>query len=156
MTTNINMTVNNANGYSDFKKRVLSDNFPTIYTNTKMPDPKHLGVYLMTKVIPVMDERNEYAFGWFWAREDVGVYSKEEYTTETNMYKTTHKMKCAPGDTTWYYDYKVGDKKRRCIMTTEIWYKPRANHNVSPIAILFAQFMGAGLHIVKCKFEDVE
>ena len=138
---------------SSFKDAVL--NFKTrIFTNAPLPDPRHLGVYLLTKVIPQMDANGEHSFAWIWAAKDVGVYNQQEYETETEMYRKKHKMRKADGDTTWFYDYTLKGKKRRCVMTTEIWYKEGKEHNVSPIAYLFGQFMANGFHITKCRFED--
>jgi hypothetical protein len=66
-------------------------------------------------------------------------------------------MKKTDGDTTWTYEFKNKDgKKKKASITTEIWFKDNENHNTSPIALLLGQFFGAGLHISKVKFEDVE
>ena len=140
---------------SDFKARALGK-LPTIYTNGKLPDLKQLAIYLLARVIPEMDRDGDHAFAWLWAKEDICVYNADEYATETGMYKTKHKMKMDKGDTTWFYDYTLKGKKRRCVMTTEIWYKPNASHNLSPIAIIFGQMFANGLHIVKCEFKDAE
>ena len=145
-----------ATATSDLKEHILKGSFPRIFSSTPMPDPKHLGVYLLTKVIPVMEGNGEFAFVWHWANKDVAVYSEAEYTAETGNYKSRHKMECSAGDTVWHYDYTFKGKKRRCIITTEIWYKPDTDHAVSPIALIFGQFMGNGLHFAKCRWEDVE
>ena len=141
---------------SDLKERILKGKFPLIFSSTPMPDLKSLGVYLLTKVIPGMEGNNEVAFCWHWAMSDVCAYSPSDYSAETDNYKTTHKMKCEVGDTVWHYDYTYKGKKRRCIITSEIWYKPGAKHSVSPIAMIYGQMMGNGLHISKCRWEDIE
>ena len=137
----------------DLKEQVL--NFKTKIHGYCPADPRHLGVYLLTKVIPMMDGTGDVAFAWAWAKNDVGVYNQSEYDGETKMYRKQHKMKKTDGDTTWFYEFKNKDgKKRRALITTEIWFKEDADHNTSPIAILLGQFFGAGLHISKVKFED--
>lgn len=139
---------------SDLKEQVI--NFKTKIFGHCPADPRHLGIHLLTKVIPSMDGNGDVAFAWAWAKNDVCVYNQEEYDGETKMYRTKHKMVKTDGDTTWFYDFKKGDKKRKAIITTEIWYKENADHNTSPIAILLGQFFGAGLHIAKVRFEDAE
>lgn len=140
---------------SNLKQHVL--NYKTkVFMSNQVADPKHLGIHLLAKAIPSMDNGKEVAFAWHWAMKDVTIYTKQEYETETSMYKNTHKMKKTNGDTTWFYDFKKDGKMRRCIMTTEIWYKPNTEHNVSPIAILMGQFMANGFHITKCVFQDAE
>lgn len=138
----------------DLKKQVVE--FKTMIYGNCPADPRLLGIHLLTKVIPAMDGTGDVAFAWGWAKNDVVVYNQSEYDTETGMYAKKHKMKKDDGDTEWHYEFKKGDKKRRAVITTEIWYKPNGNHNTSPIAILLGQFFGAGLHIAKVRFEDVE
>ena len=138
---------------SDLKERVMT--FQTKCFGAAA-DPRQLGVYLLARVIPAMDANGDVAFAWAWAKNDVCVYNQAEYDGETKMYRTRHKMKKTDGDTTWYYEFKNKDgKKRKAVITTEIWYKENENHNTSPIALLLGQFFGAGLHICKVKFEDV-
>lgn len=138
----------------DLKEQVL--NFKTMCFGAAA-DPRHLGIHILTKVIPVMERDNEVAFAWGWAKNDVVVYNQNEYDTETTMYRRQHKMKKTDGDTTWFYEFKNKDgKKKKAIITTEIWFKENEQHNTSPIALLLGQFFGAGLHIAKVKFEDVE
>jgi len=141
---------------SDLKEHVL--NYKTIhYTNQHKIDPRHLGIHILTKPIPAMDVNGDMAFAWLWARNDLGVYNQAEYDGETKMYRTTHKMKKDNGDTEWFYEFKNRDgKKRKATITTEIWYKPGEDHRTSPVATLLGQFMGAGLHIAKVRFEDAE
>jgi len=103
-----------------------------------------------------MDINNEVAFAWLWARKDVVVYNQKEYDDETTMYRLKHNMVKADGDTTWFYEFKKDGKKRKTILTTEIWYKKDTDHATSPIALLFGQFFSAGLHITKVKFEDTD
>jgi hypothetical protein len=117
-------------------------------------DPRHLGVYLLTIVIPEMYRTGEVAFAWAWAKKDVCVYNQAEYDQETAVYLKKHNMQKDDGDTTWFYEFKKDGKKLKAIMTTEIWFKEDASHNTSPIALLLGQFFGAGLHIVKVKFEE--
>jgi hypothetical protein len=120
-------------------------------------DPRSIGVYLLAKVIPAMDVNGDMAFIWAWAKEDIGVYNQAEYDCETAMYRNRHKMKKTDGDTTWFYEFKNKDgKMRKALITTEIWFKENGNHNTSPVALLLGQFFGAGLHIAKVKFEDVD
>jgi len=137
----------------NFKEAVMSFN-TRIYSQGNLPDPKHLGLCLLTRVIPQMEAGGDVAFAWGWVPKDVVVYNPEEYKTETKMYQDKFKMKCDKGDTTWFYDYTYKDKKRRAILTTEIWYDPKGNHGTSPIAYLFRQYLAAGLHITKVRFED--
>jgi len=139
---------------NDFKQHVMKLSPPRIFSEYPMPDIKHLGIHLLAKVIPKMDDQGDVAFAWLWRLNDVGLYNQKEYETETTMYQKEHKLKKDEGDTTWCYEYKKGDKKRRCVMTTEIWYNPKENHRTSPIALLFNQYLAAGLHITKCRFED--
>lgn len=139
----------------DMKKAFLGD-LPRVFVNGDFPDLRRLGVYLLTNVIPKMDEGGDVAFAWLWARKDVGVYNQKEYDTETATYQTKWKMEKTDGDTTWVYEFKKGDKKRRCIVTTEIWFTKKGDHSLSPIAVLFRQMFGNGLHIAKCRFEDAE
>jgi hypothetical protein len=137
----------------NFKDAVMG--FSTrIFSQGDLPDPKQLGIRLLTKCIPQMEAGGDVAFAWGWRVNDVVLYNQREYATETNMYKDRFKMKCCLGDTTWFYDYTSKGKKRRAILTTEIWYKPDAEHNTSPIAFLFRQYLSAGLHITKVRFED--
>lgn len=137
-----------------FKQKVL-DFKMKIFSEEAMPSPRAIGVYLLTKVIPSMDERKEDSFAWHFAGKDVCLYTKAEYDAEINNYINTHKMKCSKGNVVWHYDYTLaGGKKRRCVMTTEIWFKPDADHSISPIALLCGQFMGNGLHITRCVFQD--
>lgn len=144
---------------SDLKKHFLEAEMPRIYTNGPASgiNFKVLAITILAKLIPEMDKRNEVAFAFHYAMRDLAAYSAADYAAETNNYKKTHKMKKDDGDTTWVYEFKNKDgKKRRCILTTEIWYKPGAEHSVSPIAYLFGQFFANGLHITKCRFEDAE
>jgi hypothetical protein len=137
-----------------FKQRVLD--FKThIFCERSFPPPREIGISLLTKIIPMMDYKNDFAFAWHWKANDVCLYSKAEYEKETEYYITTHKMKRNKGDTVYHYDFIANGKKRRCILMTEIWYVPDEDHNISPIAYLFGQFMGCGLHITKCSFSDV-
>jgi hypothetical protein len=137
---------------SDLKEQVM--NFKTRCYGAEA-DPRHLGVFLLTKVIPTMDGDGDVAFAWAWAKKDVCVYSQKEYDGETAMYQKKHKMTKTDGDTTWFYEFKnKNGKKRKAVMTTEIWFKEDADFATSPIALLLGQFFGAGLHIVKVKFED--
>ena len=135
----------------DLKEQVL--NFKTKCYGGVAADPRHLGVYLLAKVIPAMEDSGDVAFAWHWANKDVCVYNQSEYDTETGNYRKL-KMKKDDADTTWTYTFKKGDKNRKAIITTEIWYKKNADHNTSPIALLFGQFFAAGLHIAKVRFED--
>jgi hypothetical protein len=138
---------------SNLKEQVL--NFKTQCFGA-VADPRHLGVYLLSKVIPSMDNGGDVAFAWAWAKKDVCVYNQSEYDGETAMYRNKHKMIKTDGDTTWFYEFKKDGKKRKALITTEIWFKENEDHNTSPIALLLGQFFGAGLHIAKVKFEDVE
>lgn len=139
---------------SNLKEQVI--NFKTQCFGA-VADPRSLGVYLLAKVIPAMDGNGDVAFAWAWAKKDVCVYNQAEYDGETAMYRNRHKMKKTDGDTTWFYEFKNKDgKMRKALITTEIWFKENENHNTSPIALLLGQFFGAGLHIAKVKFEDVE
>ena len=119
-------------------------------------DPRRLGIHLLTQVIPSMIATNDMAFAWYFATNDVVVYNQQEYDEETHNYKNRHNMVKDEGDTTWFYEFKKGGKKRRAIITTEIWYKKNQDHSTSPIALLLGQFVGAGFHICKVKFEDAE
>ena len=142
---------------SDLKKHFLEAEMPRIFTNGPAAgiNYKVLGITILAKLIPEMDKNNEVAFAYHYAMKDLCAYSAADYNSETSNYKKTHKMKCDKGDTVWFYEFKNKDgKKRRCILETEIWYKPNAEHSVSPIAILFSQFFANGLHITKCRFED--
>ncbi len=141
---------------TDLKKHVLAGKFPTVFTSKPMPDPKTLGVILLSRLIPAMEDMGEFAFAWHWAANDIVSYTKSDYDNETGSYKNVHKMECSKGETVWHYDYTFKGKKRRCILETEIWFKPGKEHNVSPMAMLFCQFMGNGLHITKCRWEDRE
>ncbi len=136
---------------SDLKEQVI--NFKTKIYGGSGVCPRTLGVILLTKVIPRMFAVGDVAFGWHWAANDVGVYNQAEYDAETKNYRTKHKMMKNDGDTTWFYDFKNGDKKVRAIITTEIWFKKDEDHNTSPVAILLGQFFGAGLHLAKVRFE---
>jgi hypothetical protein len=139
---------------NDFKKNVMDFNM-TIYTPVRIPDPKHLGIFMMTRVIPRMKEDGDVAFAWHWARSDSCVYNAKELAMETAMYKKKG-LKCDKGDSTWFYEWTAKNgKKHRCLMNTEIWYKEGEEHYTSPFAYLFNQIMGAGLHITRCRFEDV-
>lgn len=141
----------------DFKKNVLEGDFPVMYVPYRLPEPKHFGLFLMTKVIPTMEEKGEVAFYWHWDCSDVSCATKAAYERETKRYKDELKMKCEQGNSTWFYDYKRKDgKKRRCVIETEIWYIPDANHRLSPCAVVFNQMFGNGYHFAKCRWEDVE
>ena len=140
----------------NLKDKVINFKGPNVYSSTPLPDIKYVGVFLLAKVIPAMDAEGDVAFCWHWGLNDIAKYNKEEYETETTMYKKQHKMKKDDGETTWFYDFKKGDKKRRCVMTTEIWYNPKKDAPLSPFAMLFGQYFGNGYHITKCRFEDVE
>jgi hypothetical protein len=139
---------------NDFKQNVM-DFKMNIYTNGPFPDPKHLGIHMMTRVIPRMKEEGDVAFAWHWRNNDACVYNAKELAKETAMYKKKG-LKCSKGDSTWFYEWTSRDgKKHRCLMDTEIWYKEDEDFRTSPFAYLFNQFMGAGLHITKCRFEDI-
>jgi hypothetical protein len=138
---------------SNLKEQVM--NFKTKCFGA-VADPRHLGVHILTKVIPSMDINGDVAFAWLWAKNDLGVYNQKEYDGETKMYVETHKMKKTNGDTEWVYEFKNKDgKMRKATITTEIWYKEGEDHRTSPVAMLLNQFFGAGLHIAKVKFSDV-
>ena len=146
-----NQTTNMPSKTGDLKERVI--NFQTKCYGA-VADPRSVGIHLLTKVIPYMDGNGDMAFAWAWAKHDVCMYNQAEYDEETTTYRKKHKMKKHDGDTTWFYEFKKDGKKRKAIMTTEIWFKEDGHHNTSPIALLFGQFLGAGLHITKVKFED--
>jgi hypothetical protein len=138
----------------DLKEQVM--NFKTrIYSNQQTADPRQLGVYILAKVIPTMDEVGDVAFAWHWAKNDLCVYNQQEYDNETRRYLKEHKMKNHEGDTAWNYVFKnKSGKMRKAVLTTDIWFKEGVEHATSPVAYLLNQFMGAGLHIAKVKFED--
>jgi hypothetical protein len=102
-----------------------------------------------------MEEDNDVAFAWHWRANDACVYSAEELALEIDNYKSRG-LKCSKGDSTWFYDWTIKGKKHRCLMTTEIWYKEDEDHRTSPFAYLFNQFMGAGLHITRVRFVDLD
>ena len=138
----------------DFKKNVMNYKI-NIYTNVDIPDPKHLGIYMMTKVIPKMEDLGDVAFAWHWASKSPCTYNAQELEMETNNYKKMG-CKCDKGDSTWFYEWKSKDgKKHRCLMNTEIWYLEDKDHETSPFAFLFNQIMGSGLHITRVRFEEV-
>jgi hypothetical protein len=144
----------------DFKKHVLEYESPKFFIAGAEDMPptnlRHMGVFIMTRVIPSMDAHGDVAFAWHFAGKDITVYNQNEYTMETTTYRKKYKMVVNKGDTTWFFDFKNKDgKQRRCIMTTEIWFKKDEDFATSPIALLFGQMFGAGLHITKCRFEDV-
>ena len=135
---------------SNFKEAVL--NFKTvIHSSQPMPDPKHLGLHVMTQLIPKMEATGDVAFAWHWKGNDVCVYNPAEYAEETGMYRKKG-LKMDKGDTTWFYDYTYKGNKRRCILTTEIWYNNTERFRTSPFAFLFRQYMAEGLHITKVRF----
>jgi len=142
-----------ASKMNNLKEHVLNFNTKCFGAET---DPRHLGMFLLTQVIPKMEGNGDMAFAWMWAKSDVCLYNQQEYDAETTHYRVNHKMKKNDGETTWFYEFKKGNKKRKAIITTEIWFKKNGNHKTSPIALLLGQFFGAGLHIAKVKFEDVE
>jgi hypothetical protein len=132
----------------DFKKNVLE--YKTrIFTNSDMPEPRHVGVFAMTQVIPKMEKNKEVAF--LWNGSDVLAMEEGHYAQALTMFKN-QKLKKTNGDTTWFYDFKTKEGTRRCVMTTEIWYDDKKEWPLSPFAILFSQFIGNGIHITKCKF----
>ena len=139
----------------DFQKHVMTFKMK-VFTNSPIPDPKNLGIHMMTEAIPKMRLKGDMAFAWHWVGNDVCLYNQKEYDDETDSYKKKG-LKKAEGDTTWFYDWVEGKsiKKCRAVMTTEIWFKEGADHNTSPFAILFGQMFGAGLHITKVRFEDL-
>jgi hypothetical protein len=143
----------------DFKKHALESEFPKFFiagAEEMPPDLRRMGVFIMTRVIPSMDALGDVAFAWHFAGKDISVYNQNEYTMETTNYRRKFNMVVNKGDTTWFFDFKNKDgKQRRCIMTTEIWFKKDEDFATSPIALLFGQMFGAGLHITKCRFEDV-
>jgi len=135
---------------SDFKQAVLS--FKTvIHSSQPMPDPKHLGLHVMTQLIPKMEATGDVAFAWHWKGNDAVVYNPAEYAEETGNYRKKG-LKMDKGDTTWFYDYTFKGNKRRCILTTEIWYNNKERFRISPFAFLFRQYMAEGLHITKVRF----
>lgn len=142
----------------DFKKHIVDYKQPRFFVadaSQLPPDLRHMGIFLLTKVIPQMDAEGDMAFYWAWAAKDIGVYNQSEYDEETRRYKKEHKMKMSKGDTTYFYEFKNKDgKMRRCILTTEIWFKEDEHHRLSPVAMLMGQMFGNGLHITKCRFED--
>ena len=135
----------------DFKQNVM-DFKTNIYTNGPIHDPKRLGIHMMTRVIPRMMEDGDVAFAWHWRANDACVYNAKELEMETTNYKERG-LKCDKGNTTWFYDWKSQGKMYRCLMNTEIWYLEDEHHRTSPFAYLFNQFMGAGLHITRVRFE---
>jgi hypothetical protein len=137
---------------SDFKKQVLD--FKTTVFGSPV-NPRSLGIYILSNVIPNMYRQGDIGFAWGWKAKDVIVYNQNEYDTETTMYRSKFNLVKVDGDTTWFYDFTIGGKKHRAIITTEIWYKEDEHFNTSPIACLFNQFMAAGLHISKVRFEDL-
>ncbi len=80
-------------------------------------------------------------------------YTQRDDDTETGQYRTEHRRDA--GDTTWYHDYEVAGRKRRCVLNTEVWYNPRKPMPASPVAVLFGQFLASGVHIVKCRWESL-
>jgi len=133
---------------SNFKEAVL--NFKTvIHSSQPMPDPKHLGLHVMTQLIPKMEATGDVAFAWHWKGNDVCVYNPAEYAEETGMYRKKG-LKMDKGDTTWFYDYTYKGNKRRCILTTEIWYNNTERFRTSPFAFLFRQYMAEGLTSPRC------
>jgi hypothetical protein len=137
---------------SNLKEHVM--NYKTICFGAAA-DPRHLGIHILSKTIPKMYETGDMAFAWLWRLSDVGIYNQAEYETEVNTYQKTHKMKKCDGDTTWFYEFKKDGVMRKAVITTEIWFKPGEQHQLSPIAQLLGQFCGHGLHISKVKFETV-
>ena len=139
---------------SDFKKAVL-DFQMMCFTADPMPDPKQLGVFLLTRIIPAMDGSDGFYF--FWNGKDIVCQSQEDYDKSIALadFKRTFPKKTL-GDTEWEYVFTSKGKKRRCVMTTEIHFHPKKRQPLSPTALLFGQMFGNGLHITKCRFEDAE
>jgi hypothetical protein len=137
---------------NDFKQSVMTFQMK-IHSPTPLPDPKNLGIYMMTKIIPHMEGAKDVAFAWHWKANDVVVYDQSEYDTETTSYRKKG-LKADKGDTPYFYDYTFKGKKRRCILTSEIWYKDDEDFRTSPFAFLFGQFFGSGLHITRVRFEN--
>jgi hypothetical protein len=139
----------------------LHESWPLIHIQSdsqgrRLPNPKNLCRYIVFELIQRMERDGDYAFAWFWKQHDMGVYNKREYDTEIERYTTEFNMKLSKGTTTWYVDYyNDSGKRRRCYMDTEIWYEEDKQHNVSPVAFVFSQYMGNGLHITKCRWEDI-
>ena len=143
--------------YYDFKEMAM--NFNTeIHTSTPMADPRTLGVMVMTHVIPDMWRNGETIFWSCYTDQGTQVRSGSEgdLTGMLQALRQRYKaMRMDRGDQSWFYDFKADGKTIRCIMTTEIHYSPRANMGLCATAILFKQFFGHGLHIVRCAFSEV-
>jgi hypothetical protein len=117
-------------------------------------DPRHLGVFILTRVIPGMDKGGEIAFSWHEPTRDITSYTQETYDEAILLLKAQG-CECVKGESVYHYDFTgAGGKKRRCILTTEIYFIKGKRHRISPVAYLFAQFFGEGIHITKCTFGD--
>jgi len=76
MTTIENTMTSIPSKMSDLKEQVI--NFKTKIFGHCPADPRHLGIHLLTKVIPSMDGNGDVAFAWAWAKNDVCVYNQED------------------------------------------------------------------------------
>lgn len=136
---------------NDLKELVVRGEFIRMRGAHGGMDLRHFGIHLLAKVIPEMYERGEYAFSWIFRMKELCAMTKQEYDDEVKKY-VGDKMKKDNGDATWFYDFKGV----RCVMTTEIWYYKNKDMPTSPVALLFGQLFGEGIHITKCRFEKKE
>lgn len=134
----------------DFKQQVMSNK---THWFGAAADPRALSIFVMSKVIPKMEELKEVAFCYDFLRKDVAAQTQRSYDL-TIAELRSQKWKCDKGDTIWHYDFKCGDKMRRCVMTTEVWYHPKKEYPTSPFALAMGQVFSAGHHVVKCQFTD--
>ena len=133
---------------------VLRNQFPKIYTPYRMPDFRHLGVFLMTKAIPRMFEEQETGFIWHYDSEDVKAFTPHTVAFAQKRMRDAG-YKCDKGDTTWTYQFKAKNGSTvDCEMTTEIWYPEDEDYRLSPLAVLFGQFFGNGEHITHIRFTE--
>ena len=115
--------------------------------------------FILTRVIPMMDTINDYAFYWNWEKRDLTVMSKSEYKDEIKRCKSND-LQVYRTTNSWYFDYTLDNKTRRCILKNELWFDENAFMNEkpikpSPLSILLQQHSENGHNILKCSFKDL-
>jgi hypothetical protein len=138
----------------DFKSEVLNGKRPVLLSaGGRMPDPREAGVILMTRTLPMMDEKGFVVFAYGQTKETPITLTSEQW--EKGKAGGLAKMRCDEGDTEWFYDFVRKDgTKRRVVMRSVIYYDPDVPMPLSPYAVLFRQYLASGCYFVRCRFEN--
>ena len=143
---------------SSFKSHAASFKSGVVYLDEIMPDLDEVCDVLMQKVLPAMDEKGDGAFHYGFSvvgeqvKHRLGMMGADVFeTVRAREIEKGMRLPLRTGE--WFYDFVHNGKKRRCVMTPELWRKEGDGVDV------FGEFWGFGILatgrvFVRVRFEN--